>query len=201
VRQQAGAGAHLGRHGTQRQSAEPVLGDGAEIRPLEPWQAEAFAAYIDEHRAHLAPWLPWATSITDADGARAFLQRYADGQAADVRRFYSLWQDGVMAGGCLFRVFDAGLRSCEIGVWLSPAAEGRGLVTRACRELIRWAIEERGMNRIEWRCVPHNARSIAVAQRLGMTYEGTLRQVFPFHGELLDAQVWSLLASEYDPAS
>ncbi|HYU86175.1 MAG TPA: GNAT family protein [Kribbellaceae bacterium] len=175
------------------------LGDGAEIRPLEPWQAEAFASYIAEHREHLAPWLPWATSITDADGARAFLQRYADGQAADERRMYALWLDGKLVGGCIFRIFDTYTRTCELGVWLSPAGEGRGLMTRACRELIAWAMDERGMNRVEWRCTPRNARSRAVAQRLGMTLEGVLRESSPFNGELLDTEVWALLARERKP--
>jgi RimJ/RimL family protein N-acetyltransferase len=172
------------------------LGEGAELQPLEPWQAAEFAAYIEEHRAHLAPWLPWAVSITDEEGARAFLQRYADGQAGDSRRIYALRLDGALVGGCLFRVFDVPTGTCEIGVWLSPDAEGRGLVTRACRELIRWAFEVRGMTRIEWHCVPHNKRSIAVAERLGMTHEGTLRQAFPFNGETHDVQIWSLLPTD-----
>ncbi len=172
------------------------LGDGAEIRPFEPWQADAFADHIAANRDHLAPWLPWATSITDTAGARAFLQNYADGQAAGTRYLYSIWLDGVLVGGCLFRVFDVRTRTCEVGVWLAPEAEGRGIVTRACQAMIRWAVQERGMNRIEWRCVPHNKRSIAVAERLGMTRDGVLRQAFPFNGKLLDAEVWSLLADE-----
>jgi ribosomal-protein-serine acetyltransferase len=172
------------------------LGDGAELRPLEPWQAAEFATYIDRNRAHLAPWLPWATTITDADGARDFLQRYADGQAADTRRIYGLWLTGELVGGCLFRTFDTGTRTCELGVWLSADAEGRGLITRACRDLIDWAIDARGMNRIEWQCLPHNKRSIAVAERLGMTRDGVLRQSFPFNGEMLDVEVWSLLSGE-----
>lgn len=172
------------------------LGDGAELRPLEPWQSADFAAYIEQHRAHLAPWLPWATSITDTDGAHAFLQRFADGQAADGRRIYAIRLDGVLVGGCMFRVFEVATRSCEIGVWLSPEAEGRGIITRACRALIRWAVDERGMNRVEWRCTPQNKRSIAVAERLGMSRDGVLRQSFPFNGDLLDVEVWSLLASE-----
>ncbi len=172
------------------------LGDGAELRPLEPWQAPDFAAYIERDRAHLAPWLPWATSITDTDGAREFLQRYADGQAADARRIYGPWLDGELAGGCLFRTFDTDTRSCELGVWLSAGAEGRGLITRACRDLIEWAFDVRGMNRVEWLCVPHNKRSIAVAERLGMTRDGVLREAFPFDGGMVDVEVWSLLAGE-----
>jgi ribosomal-protein-serine acetyltransferase len=172
------------------------LGDGAELRPLEPWQAAEFAAYIDKHRPHLAPWLPWAVRITDTEGARGFLQRYAERQADDAGRIYSIWLDHEMVGGALFRTFDVATLTCELGVWVAPEAEGRGLVTRACRRLIDWAIGERGLNRVEWRCVPDNTRSIAVAKRLGMTREGVLRQSFPFNGELLDVELWALLASE-----
>jgi ribosomal-protein-serine acetyltransferase len=52
------------------------------------------------------------------------------------------------------------------------------------------------MNRIEWQCLPHNKRSIAVAERLGMAREGVRRQSFPFNGELLDVEQWSLLAQD-----
>jgi RimJ/RimL family protein N-acetyltransferase len=85
---------------------------------------------------------------------------------------------------------------CEIGVWLAPHAEGRGLVTRAARLMIDWAFDVRGMARVEWRNVPDNARSIAVARRLGMTRDGVLRSVFPMYGVRRDLDVWSLLATE-----
>jgi RimJ/RimL family protein N-acetyltransferase len=52
------------------------------------------------------------------------------------------------------------------------------------------------MTRVEWHCVPHNTRSIAVARRLGMSRDGVLRSAFPFNGERHDVEVWSLLAAE-----
>jgi len=64
------------------------LGDNAELRALEPWLAAEFAAFIEAARPHLAPWLPWATSITDEAGAREFLQRYAEQQAGGEGRIY-----------------------------------------------------------------------------------------------------------------
>lgn len=173
------------------------LGDGAELRPLEPWQAGDFAAFIEQNRSHLADWLPWATSITDAASARAFLQGYADRQAADGGRIYGLWLDGVLAGGTLFRVFDPRASSCEVGVWLAAEAEGRGLITRAVRGMIDWAVRERGMMRVEWRTVPANARSIAVAKRLGMTQEGVLRRAFELNGVRHDIEIWALLAQDW----
>jgi ribosomal-protein-serine acetyltransferase len=173
-----------------------LLGPDAEMRPLEPWQAEEFADYIARVRPHLAQWLPWAVSIVDADTARPFLQMYADDQALDGRRIYGIWLDGKLVGGTIFRVFDLRSGSCEIGVWLAPEAQGRGLITTAARHMIDWAVRVRGLNRVEWRTVPGNDRSIAVAKRLGMTREAVLRQAFPHNGVRHDVEVWSLLASE-----
>jgi ribosomal-protein-serine acetyltransferase len=173
------------------------LADGAELRPLEPWQAAEFAAYVDRARAHLAPWLPWATAVTDEESAREFLQRYADSLASDEGRIYGIWLDGALVGGTLFRVFDTRFGVCEVGVWLAPEVEGRGLVTRAVRHMIDWAVGARGMARVEWRVVPENARSIAGAKRLGMTRDGVLRQAFPLNGVRHDVEVWSVLADEW----
>jgi RimJ/RimL family protein N-acetyltransferase len=102
-----------------------------------------------------------------------------------------------LVGGTLFRVFEPRLRGCEIGVWLAPEAQGQGLITAAAERMIAWAIGERGMNRVEWRATPANARSLAVAKRLGMTREGLLREAFPYNGVNLDVEVWAILASQW----
>lgn len=170
------------------------LTDDAELCDMEPWQAEELAAFIDKHRAHLAPWLPWATNITDTAGARRWIQHYADGRAADGPRMYGIRVGGELAGGTVFRIFDTAAGVCELGVWLAPWAEGRGLVTRATRHMIHWAVDVRGMSRVEWRAMPDNRRSTAVAERLGMTREGTLRSQFSLNGVRQDIEVWALVA-------
>lgn len=174
------------------------LTENAELAPLEPWQAAEFLAHVDKARANIEPYIPWAELITDEEAAAGFLQRYADRQAEDEGRIYGIWLDGELVGGLLFRVFEARFGSCELGVWLSAEAEGHGLITRAAHQLIDWAIGTRGMNRVEWRCVPANARSAAVAKRLGMTLEGTLRQAFPYHGEIHDIQIWAIVRDEWE---
>ncbi|WP_205471169.1 GNAT family N-acetyltransferase [Nocardioides sp. SYSU D00038] len=173
------------------------LGDGAELRPLEPWQAAEFAAYVGRHIDHLGPWLPWSRAMTGEAEARAFLQPYADDTARDGRRMYSVWLDGELVGGTLFRVFDAPAGTCELGVWLAPEATGRGLVSRAVTAMIDWAVDVRGIRRVEWQCVPENAASRAVATRLGMTLEGTRRRAFEHDGRLWDVELWALLAEEW----
>ncbi|WP_112248390.1 GNAT family N-acetyltransferase [Kribbella monticola] len=177
------------------------LTDDADLRPLEPWQAAEFLAHVDKARKNIEPYISWADLVVDEDGARSFLQRYADRQAAGEGRIYGIWLAGELVGGLLFRTFEVAWGSCEIGVWLSAEAEGRGLVTRATQQLIDWAIGVRGMNRVEWRCVPGNERSGAVAKRLGMTLEGTLRQAFPYRGEIHDVQIWALVRDEWERRS
>jgi RimJ/RimL family protein N-acetyltransferase len=173
------------------------LTDDAELRPLEPWQASEFAEHVAAAREHLARWLPWADRTSEPAGAAAMLQRYADEQARGNGRILGIWLDGKLAGGVLFRVWDGASGMCEVGVWLAPEAVGRGLVTRAATAMIDWAFRVRGMHRAEWRCVPANERSGAVARRLGMAREGTLREAFPHNGVRHDVDVWAVLATEW----
>lgn len=173
------------------------LGDGAELRPLEPWQAAEFAAFLERARPDLVRWLPFADTIRDADAARVMLQDYADRQARDEGRLAGIWLDGVLVGGAVFRTFETVNRRCEMGVWLAPEGRGRGLVTRAARHMIDWAIRVRGMNRVEWRTAPENGASIAVARRLGMTREGVLRRAYPIGDAVADMEVWSMVDTDW----
>ena len=177
------------------------VGEGAGLAPLEPWHADEFLASVADMRRHLAPWIPFAHSITDVDSARAFLRRFADAHAADTRHLFGIWRAGRLIGGVMFPTFDARGGICEIGVWLAPEEQGRGLMTRAVRHLIDWAIRERGMSRVEWHTDPRNSRSRAIAERLGMRYEGVRRSSHVVADERQDAEVWSLLAGEWTGAS
>jgi ribosomal-protein-serine acetyltransferase len=173
------------------------LGDGAELRPLEPWQAEEFLAHMDRARETVDPWIPWASVSTDLESARATLQRYADKQAKDAGRLYGIWQDDVLVGGTMFVSFDTASGNCEVGCWLEPSAYRRGLITKAIRLLIDWALVTRGLYRVEWICRPDNVSSSNVARRLGMTLDGTLRASYPWKGVRHDSEIWSVLAPDW----
>ncbi|GAA2634506.1 GNAT family protein [Actinomadura fulvescens] len=173
-----------------------ALEENTELRPLEPWQAEEFAAHVDRVRDDLLPWIPFARKVVDVESARAFLQSYADRQAADRGRIYGIHADGEMVGGVLFRVFEPSDGVCEVGVWLAPEVRGRGLVTTAVRHMIDWAMNVRGMARVEWRCDPANANSRAAAKRIGFTHEATLRSAWMLDGERRDEEIWVLLKDD-----
>ncbi|MEV6587871.1 GNAT family N-acetyltransferase [Streptomyces acidicola] len=174
--------------------------DGAELRPLDPRHAEEFLAHLDRGREFIGQHIPFGAKATDIDTARELLQSYADKRAADTGSLHGLWLDGKLVGGVLFRIFDAVNGTCEVGCWLEPVATGRGLITRAVRVLIDWAVDERGIHRVEWLASSANEPSINVARRLGMSRDGVLRQRYPYRGVRQDTEVWSVLAPEWREA-
>jgi RimJ/RimL family protein N-acetyltransferase len=173
------------------------LGAGAELRPLEPWQAAELAACVDRARDDLARWTVLASRVVDVTSARQLLQQYADMQARDKGRYLGIWLDGVLVGGVLFRTFDTATGICEVGAWLAPEAQGQGLATEALRCMIDWAVGVRGMQRVELHASPANERGWSLAPRLGMTREAVLRSAFTLNGTRHDSEVWAILASEW----
>ncbi|MGV9306500.1 GNAT family N-acetyltransferase [Nonomuraea sp. NPDC003727] len=174
----------------------PLTAD-AELRPLDPWLAEEFLANLDRAREHIAPWVSPSFVAADLAEARAVLQRYADKRARDAGGIWGIWLEGRLVGGVLFVSFDTEQGGCEAGCWLEPGVQGRGLITRAVERIVGWAVEERGIQRVEWRVIAGNTRSINVAKRLGMSRDGVLRQSVRGENGRLDVEVWSLLAGEW----
>ncbi|UQI46271.1 GNAT family N-acetyltransferase [Streptomyces sp. HU2014] len=171
--------------------------DGAELRPLEPWNAGEYLAHIDRSREYIGRFIGLADRATDLASATGFLQAYAEKQATDTGRIYGIWVEGTLVGGVLFRSFDVAQGNCEVGCWLEESAVGRGLISRAMRVLIDWAVDERGMHRVTWEASSANTASINVAKRLGMEREAVHRESSLHRGVRHDAEIWSVLAPEW----
>ena len=62
--------------------------------------------------------------------------------------------------------YDERSQIIELGCWALSGVEGHGVVRAACVEALRIA-RSWGVERVEWHCDPENARSGALARRLG----------------------------------
>jgi RimJ/RimL family protein N-acetyltransferase len=170
--------------------------DPADLRDLEPWHAEELAELFQQSGGEFYEWLPWE-HFESAEATKGFLDGFARGRAEDSRRIFGLWVDGTLVGGTLFPTINARSGTAELGAFLAKRARGQGIVTRAVEAMVEWAFDERGLRRLEWRCAPGNDSSRAIAERLGFTHEGTLRQVFRVREGFHDLEVWSLLRDEW----
>ncbi len=73
---------------------------------------------------------------------------------------------------CLFLVSQG---IWELGYWAVADQRGRGYSVEAARSLCEWGWAALDVHRIEWWAMVGNAGSRAVAEKLGFTVEGTLR--------------------------
>ena len=87
-------------------------------------------------------------------------------------------------------------RQITLGYWLSEAAQGQGLMSAAVAALVRHALEDLKLQRIEIRCASENLKSRALPERLGFTLEGRLRSAELLYGRFVDHCVYSKIAAD-----
>ena len=86
----------------------------------------------------------------------------------------------------------------EIGnIWFAPRMQRTRAATEAMFLPMRLAMDELGYRRLVWKCNALNAPSRRAAERLGFTYEGTLRSHLVVKGRNRDTAFFSILADEW----
>ena len=89
------------------------------------------------------------------------------------------------------------IAQCELGYCIGKAWWGQGLMPEAVKAVIRYLIREVGMNRVEARHDVRNPNSGRVMQKVGMTFEGILREAGKNNQGVCDVAVYAVLAKEY----
>ena len=84
----------------------------------------------------------------------------------------------------------------ELGYWLGKAFWGQGYMTEAAQAVLPYGFQEVGLYRIQAKHWHNNPASGRVMQKIGMTYEGTLRAAASRWGEYLDVLVYAVLRDE-----
>lgn len=175
------------------------------LRFILPQHAEELARVIDDNRSHLARWLPWATDNYRLEGVREWIDIVTRAFGERTELALSIVRDGALVGGIgwtnwvMTNHADWKMRtaSAEIGYWLARDAEGQGIVTRSTRALVDFGFREIDLDRVVIRAEPENARSWAVAERLGFQYEGTQRHVCYWRDRWVDHRCYAMLKDEW----
>jgi len=85
-----------------------------------------------------------------------------------------------------------------MGYWLNEEDWGKGYMTEAAMEVLRYAFEELDLPIVTCNCFTYNERSRHVIEKMGLKFEGIVRQAEErFDGEVLDLRMYSLTSEEY----
>lgn len=146
----------------------------------------------------VARYVTWDSHKTVEDTYQ-FLQfafdRYEAGQVAPWGIVYKA--DGKMIGTIDFLYWDQVHRRSEIGYVLAKPYWGQGIMTEAASKLLDFGFHKMELQRIEARCFVENIGSERVMQKIGMTYEGTLRKLMFIKGSFRNLKIYSILREEY----
>ncbi len=105
---------------------------------------------------------------------------------------------GVASGWLTLMEIQPANAAIELGhIWFSPRMQRTRAATEAMFLLMRHAMDDLGYRRLVWKCNALNTPSRRAAERLGFTYEGTLRAHLVVKGRLRDTAFFSILADEW----
>ncbi len=126
--------------------------------------------------------------VTTAAGAEPRLQWHFAVEAAATGRY---------VGSCCLMIEEHSPSSAELGYWFLREAWGKGYATEASAAMLELGFRRLGLHRVWGQCHAQNAASARVMEKLGMTYEGTLREDVWLRGSYRSSQVYGMLEDEY----
>ncbi|USD66859.1 GNAT family protein [Vibrio sp. SCSIO 43136] len=152
---------------------------------------EVFQIIRDENE-YLSEWMAWPPHTKKIEDYQRFvcdsLHKYAEGKGLVC---FILYKSAPV--GCIsFNYIDYDLKKVEIGYWLSKAFQGKGIMTRACKQLIGIAFTELNMDKVEIPVSVGNMPSRGVCERLGFEKEGIITNSENLNGRIMDHVYYSL---------
>jgi RimJ/RimL family protein N-acetyltransferase len=126
--------------------------------------------------------------------AREFLNSPA--KPNELRLGIRLRRDGRLCGGIGLHPEPPHKRA-ELGYWIGVPFWGNGYATEAAQAVVVYGFENFGLNRIFAHHFKHNPASGKVLKKIGMKYEGCMRQHVLKWGQFVDLELYSILCQEW----
>ena len=180
----------------QRPQRQPIEGELVRLEPLDPERhgADLYESSIGAESTWF--YLPYGPFAAEEE----FLSWLRERAVLDDPLAYTIVDRGAGAarGIATLMSIEPDHGSIEIGhIWLSPALQRTRQATEAIYLLSRYAFDELGNRRYEWKCDAANAPSRRAAERFGFTFEGVFRQHRVVKGRNRDTAWYSITDAEW----
>ena len=177
----------------------PLIGQDVTLEPMNVAQhaAELYeASHVSKEGLRIWDYMtygPWPS----VKAYEAFLR----GQSASLDTvFFAIISNetGRAVGQASFLDINAQNGVTEIGhIWFGPELQRTRGATEALFLMLRYAMDDLGYRRMQWRCNALNEKSRAAARRLGFRFEGIFYNNLIFKGRNRDTAWYSILDDEW----
>ncbi|MER1999838.1 MAG: GNAT family protein [Lysinibacillus sp.] len=148
----------------------------------------------DEDVARDITWNAHKTITDTKSFIESILKQYENKQVAPWGIEYK--ENGRLIGNIDFVWWQPNHQTAEIAYVLSKEYWGKGLITEAVKEIIRFGFNEMDLVRIQARCFVENIGSYRVLEKSGMQFEGIIRKGLFVKGEHQDLKVYSIIRED-----
>ena len=171
--------------------------DKVELRPVVESDLDAFdAAFQNRSGASEYQWF----GFTPTQGQREALR--TRGLLAGSDNMLAVVADGDLAGRVEWLERRWGRRDTslcwEIAIGILPVLRGKGIGTRAQRELVSYLFAHTRVERIQATTDPENTAELTCLRKIGFVEEGTVRRAQWRGGRWHDQVLFSVLRDEFD---
>jgi [ribosomal protein S5]-alanine N-acetyltransferase len=106
---------------------------------------------------------------------------------------FAMERSDTLIGAVELRVTAVAHRRGEFGYVMARSAWGQGYATEAAAAVLAYAFEQAELHRVAATCDPANIASRRVLEKIGMKYEGYLRDYLHIRGERRDRLLFAAL--------
>lgn len=180
-----------------------IHGDGVFLRTPHMADFPAWSALREESRGFLAPWEPtWPLDDLTRSAFRRRIRRYMQDIREDAAYPFFVFRshDGVLMGGLTLSNVRRGVtQSCSLGYWIGEPFAQRGHMTAAVAATLGFVFDQLRLHRLEAACLPTNAASIRLLEKVGFTREGFARRYLRINGVWQDHFLYAMLNEDLRP--
>jgi ribosomal-protein-alanine N-acetyltransferase len=181
-----------------------LIGPRVVLRALEPADGDVWRDVRRRNRTWLEPWEPLPDPgspdlLRDASAFRARCASAARQRHLDTAHPLGIFlHDGTLVGEINLSGIQRGpFQSAHVGYWIDQAYAGRGLVPEAVVLVLRLALEDLNLHRVEVAIVPRNRASRRVVEKLDLRDEGTARDYLQIRGQWEDHVRYGITVDEW----
>jgi len=133
--------------------------------------------------------------MTSREEALELIQKFTDGinSGTGITWGISMKNDNRFIGTIGYWRLIPEHHRAEIGYILHPEYTGRGIMSEAIKEIIRYGFQEMNLHSIEANTNPENVASQKLLEKFGFVREAYFKENYFYNGKFLDSVIYSLV--------